>query len=267
MGDNQIKRIEESLKIKKRLNEMGIFGVAGPRGEKGEKGDASFASIEIGDVETVESDVFAEVENVGTSEEVILNFKIPRGFDGKEGKIGPKGEKGDTGEKGEKGEKGDPGEKGEKGDVGPAGAGVGVTAYNAILFVKYADATDVRSLTIKEKTFIPDSTSFFSVPSVINIDINFTGIYEITLCGKISGVTLDNGASFYLWNTVTGSVINNLTFSLNEGSMSDMNFSGTTITEIFAPATLQVKTAITNDAIGSTIKFVDINLIIKRYNS
>lgn len=307
MDENQkIKKLEEVIKIKKRLNEMGIFSIVGPKGERGPKGDAGFASIEIGKVETIEPDSPAEVENVGTEEEVILNFKIPRGKDGKEGPTGPKGEIGIQGEKGEPGPTGPRGLQGEtgiseniaidntetieaneeakvidnfsqnthhltfyipKGEKGPAGPGVGVTAYNAILFTRYAEATDARALTIREKTFIPDPNNFFSVPSTINIDIKYTGIYEITLCGKISGVTQDNGASFYLWNTVTGSVINNLSFSLNEGTTSDMNFSASTITQIFAPATLQVKTTITNNQSSSKIKFTDINLIIKRYNS
>ena len=322
-----IRRLEEGIKVKRKLHEMGIFGIVGPQGEKGpkgDKGDAGFASIEVGNVETVEPNEPAGVENVGTDEKVILNFKIPRGADGKEGKmgpigpqgeigmtgptgpIGPQGEEGPKGDKGDTGPRGLPGEigisenividgtetieageeasvmddfdrnihhltfyipKGEIGPTGPAGAGAGATAYIAILFVRYADATDARSLTIREKTFIPDPTSIFTVPTTINIDINSTGIYEVTLCGKISGVTEYNGASFYLWNTVTGSVINNLSFSLNEGTTSDMNFSGTTITQIFSPATLQVKTAITNDASGSSIKFTDINLVIKRYNS
>lgn len=328
MDDNQkIKRIEDGIKLKRKLNEMGIFGIVGPQGEKGpkgDKGDAGFASIEVGNVETVEPNEPAGVENVGTVEKVILDFKIPRGNDGKEGNMGPtgpQGEQGIQGEKGPKGDKRDTGEKGDKGDIGPRGLpgeigisenividgtetieageeaivmddfdrnihhltfyipkgkigptgpigpGAGVTAYNAILFARYAEATDARSLTIREKTFIPDPTSVFTIPTTINIDINSTGIYEITLCGKISGVTEYNGASFYLWNTVTGSIINNLNFSLNEGTTSDMNFSGTTITQIFSPATLQVKTTITNDASGSSIKFFDINLVIKRFNS
>lgn len=325
--NNKIKKLEQGIIIKRKLHEMGIMGIVGPKGEKGpkgDKGDSGFASIEIGNVETINPNESAVVENVGTDENVILNFKIPRGIDGNKGKVGPigpqgiqgvqgekgpKGDKGDTGEKGDKGDTGPrglPGEigisenividgtetieageeaivmddfdryihhltfyipKGEIGPTGPIGPGAGVTAYNAILFVKYADATDSRSLTIKEKTFIPDPSSMFTIPTTINIDVNTTGIYEITLCGKISGVTEDNGASFYLWNTITGSVIDNLTFNLKEGTTSDMTFSGTTITQIFAPATLQVKSAITNDTIGSSVKFTDINLVIKRFNS
>lgn len=46
-------------------------------------------TINIGKIETVNPEEEAEVINVGTSQDVILDFKIPRGVDGL------KGEKGD----------------------------------------------------------------------------------------------------------------------------------------------------------------------------
>lgn len=296
------------------------------KGPKGEKGDSGVANISIGNVETVSPDEEAEVINVGTDENVILDFKIPRGQDGQEGKsgstgpqgeqgqegkIGPTGPKGDKGEIGPTGPKGDigptgsPGQqgisekividdtltleateeadvvdqiednthhltfyipKGETGPKGDTGAGAGATSFNAIIFAGYNDATDSRPLTIKEKIFIPESTPVFTVPTVINIEVKTTGIYEITLCGKISGVTDINGGKFFLINTTTGTVINNLTFELKEGTTTDMTFSGTTTTQIFAPANFQVKTSIINDPSTSNIKFYDINLVMKRYN-
>lgn len=322
MNNNIIDYDESYERIKKRIEEINknikYLYVQGPKGEKGDKGDkgeSSLSTIDIGKVETVPSDMPAEVTNVGTDENIILDFKIPRGFDGIDGLPGEKGEQGIPGPEGPKGEQGIPGEKGEegppgpqgdkgisetitidgtqtiesteeasviddfkdnthhltfnipKGERGPAGAGAGATSYNAIISVRYADAKDSRALTIKEKTFLPSSTTIFTVPSTINININSTGIYEIMLCGKITGVTQNNGASFYLWNTTTGTIINNLTFSLLEGTTSDMTFSGTTITEVFAPATFQVKTNITNSLSTSDISFTDINLIMKRYNT
>ena len=63
-----------------------------------------------------------KVENVGTDEDVILNFKIPRGEQGIEGKIGPQGIPGPQGEKGDIGPQGI---KGEKGDQGPATIQIG----------------------------------------------------------------------------------------------------------------------------------------------
>ena len=87
--------------------------IKGPKGEKGDKGEPGPSTIQIGSVETVEPYENAMVENVGTSEDVVLNFKIPKGEQGGEGKIGPQGligPKGDTGDMGPQGLKGDKGE-------------------------------------------------------------------------------------------------------------------------------------------------------------
>lgn len=292
---------EENKNIKYRY-------IQGPTGPKGDKGDSGTASISIGKVETIDAGEDAEVINVGTNENVILDFKIPRGECGVEGTTGPQGEKGEKGEKGDKGDQGEIGPTGLQGDTGisesivvdatetlestedanvvdrfetnthhltfyipkgekgPMGPGSGVTAFNGIISVRYADATDARSLTIKEKIFIPDPTNIFTVPSTINIDVNVTGLYEITLCGKISGVSETNGARFYLVNITTGDIINNLTFELKKGTTTDMTFSGTTTIQIFAPATFQVKSVIISDTSSAKVNFNDINLIMKRYN-
>ena len=103
------KRIEEE---RKKYKFCYIQGPTGPKGEKGdsgpqgERGIPGPSSIDIGTTETVEPFEDAKVENVGTNEDVILNFKIPRGKQGIDGKIGPQGI---------------PGPKGEKGDIGPQG--------------------------------------------------------------------------------------------------------------------------------------------------
>lgn len=306
MNDFEYEKIRKKIeKVNKFTRFYAIPGPKGDAGEKGEKGDSGVANITVGSTETVSSSSSAEVINVGTSDNVILNFKIPRGKDGEKGEKGEQGDSGQDGEKGEQGEQGIPGPKGDtgisegividftetiesnldasvvdnfsdnvhhlsfyipKGEKGNTGAGAGASSYNLIFFASFIDATDSRAMTIKEKTFLPDSSSMITVPSVINIDINVTGIYEITLCGKISGVSLNNGGSFYLMNITTGTVINNLNFSLNEGDVPDMTFSGSTITQIFAPATFQVKSMISNDLGGSSVKIYDVCLTIKRFN-
>lgn len=98
---------------------QGERGLIGPRGERGMPGPSS---IDIGTTETIEPFEDAKVENVGTNEDVILNFKIPRGKQGIDGKIGPQGIQGP---KGEKGDMGPQGLKGEKGDQGPATIQIG----------------------------------------------------------------------------------------------------------------------------------------------
>lgn len=121
--------------IKKRLDEERkkyrfcyIQGPTGPKGEKGdvgpkgERGIQGPTQINVGITETLEPFENAKVENVGTSEDVILNFKIPRGMQGIDGKIGPQGI---PGPKGDKGDVGPQGIKGEKGDQGPSTIQIG----------------------------------------------------------------------------------------------------------------------------------------------
>ena len=106
------KRIEEESK---KYQYCYVQGPTGPKGEKGERGIPGPASIDVGVTEMVEYFEKAKVENVGTNEDVILNFKIPRGKQGIDGKIGPQGI---PGPKGEKGDKGDIGERGLPGEIG-----------------------------------------------------------------------------------------------------------------------------------------------------
>lgn len=98
--------------------------VQGPKGEKGDKGDAGPATISVGVTETILETEEALVTNSGTNQDVILNFKIPKGSTGSVGPMGPKGDKGEAGEKGDIGPigpVGPTGPKGDKGDIGPRG--------------------------------------------------------------------------------------------------------------------------------------------------
>ena len=97
----------------------GPQGIAGPQGEKGDPGPST---VQIGKVETIEPNEKAEIVNIGTSVDVVLDFKIPRGEQGIEGKTGPQGIPGPQGEKGDIGPQGI---KGERGDPGPSTIQIG----------------------------------------------------------------------------------------------------------------------------------------------
>ena len=119
------KKIEEERKKYQLCYVQGPTGPKGEQGNVGPQGDRGIpgpASIDVGITETIEPFEEAKVENVGTIEDVILNFKIPRGQQGLEGKIGPQGI---PGPKGEKGDIGPQGIKGERGDQGPSTIQIG----------------------------------------------------------------------------------------------------------------------------------------------
>ena len=313
--DEKIKYIMESNEIKNKLCKMGICPVVGPtgpkgdRGLKGEKGDtgpkgeSGAATIGIGEIETVDSSSLAEITNTGTNQDVILNFKIPKG---EKGEKGDQGEKGDTGPRGlpgeigisevitidgtetlepdepaevqddfdrnihhltfyiPKGEKGEQGIQGLLGPTGPTGPSYyNPTAYSAILFISFQDTDKAGIVNVYTKRMIPGVSSDIEVPNNLDINVLRTGIFEITLCGRISGVSETNGASFYLYNETTGEIVSDLDCALNKGTTVDMNFSETNVVDIYGPATLHLVTKIDNEN-NSDVKFTYINLLMKR---
>lgn len=195
----------------------GDKGDIGPQGIKGDKGDPGPATIQIGNIETVDSKKEAEVINVGTPVDVVLNFKIPKGEKGDKGDEGPRGLPGEIGrtehiaidetetlEPGEpatvmdtfenwvhhlafsipKGEKGDVGEKGPQGPAGPPGKEF-ISSYG----IRYSMSDTQINLPQATDTVIPlpeKGTAFLTeYPDDNSIKIKENGVYLVSylLCG------------------------------------------------------------------------------------
>ena len=110
-GKNLERAYEKIKRDRKCLNGMSqvIIGPTGPTGPAGP------ATITVGTTTTGVPGTDALVTNVGTDENVILDFTIP------EGEIGPTGPAGAIGPTGPAGEIGPTGPAGEIGPTGPAG--------------------------------------------------------------------------------------------------------------------------------------------------
>ena len=209
--------------------EKGDTGLQGIRGEKGEKGDTGLqgirgekgpSTIQIGNVHTIESNEEAEVINVGTPVDVVLDFKIPKGEKGEKGDagdIGPRGMPGEIGrtehiaidetetlEPGEpatvmdtfenwvhhlsfsipKGDKGDVGERGPQGPAGPPG-----TEFVSSYGIRYSMTDTQINLPQGVDTIIPlpeKGTGFLTeYPDNNSIKIKENGVYLVSylLCG------------------------------------------------------------------------------------
>ena len=195
----------------------GDKGDIGPQGIKGDKGDPGPATIQIGNIETVDSKKEAEVINVGTPVNVVLDFKIPKGEKGDKGDEGPRGLPGEIGrtehiaidetetlEPGEpatvmdtfenwvhhlafsipKGEKGDVGEKGPQGPAGPPGKEF-ISSYG----IRYSMSDTQIDLPQATDTVIPlpeKGTAFLTeYPDDNSIKIKENGVYLVSylLCG------------------------------------------------------------------------------------
>lgn len=197
--------------------DKGDKGDIGPQGIKGDKGDQGPATIQIGNIETVDSKKEAEVINVGTLVDVVLDFKIPKGEKGDKGDEGPRGLPGEIGrtehiaidetetlEPGEpatvmdtfenwvhhlafsipKGEKGDVGEKGPQGPAGPPGKEF-ISSYG----IRYSMSDTQINLPQATDTVIPlpeKGTAFLTeYPDDNSIKIKENGVYLVSylLCG------------------------------------------------------------------------------------
>ena len=111
--DNKIKKI---LDCGKQCNCTPI--IVGPTGPTGPQGPASIA---VGVTTTTDPGTNASVTNVGTNDNVILNFNIPKGETGPIGPQGIPGTEGPTGPTGPQGLQGLQGIQGPTGPTGPAG--------------------------------------------------------------------------------------------------------------------------------------------------
>lgn len=254
----------------------GPKGDTGPQGPQGPRGENGPTTITIGNTITGEAGTVAMVTNVGTDKNVILNFSISKGIQGdigpmgSVGPIGPKGDKGDTGPQGPAGEKGEQGEQGLKGDTGPKGdkgdpGSMEPVLYNALFFVVAPETTVAGIANLGTQKKIPNTNEYFTINNSRNINIIKDGTYEITFCGKISGVTSTIGASLYLYDVTNDKKLDNFIFELKKGNTPEMNFSRVNILEITNQVELQLKTEIENNATAD-ITFSDISILINKYN-
>ena len=190
--------------------------IQGPRGAKGERGERGPVTIKVGKVETIEPTLPAEVINTGTADDVILDFKIPKGDKGEEGEMGPRGLPGEIGrtehiaidetetlEPGEEAQvmdtfedwvhhltfqipQGIQGPRGIQGPAGPPGTNF-VSAYG----IRYAMMDTQITLEQAIDTTIPlaeTGVSLFTEYTNNGIKIKESGVYLISylLCGATS---------------------------------------------------------------------------------
>lgn len=137
----------------------------------GEKGDA--ATVDVGTTTTGEPGTNANVVNVGTTSEAVLNFTIPRG------------------------------DKGEKGDTGPAGAD-GADGEDAYVYIAYAsDASGTGFTTTFNANLDYIAIKSTTTPIVTPQASDFTGLWKnykgIQGIQGEQGVAGEDGSSAYVY--------------------------------------------------------------------
>lgn len=162
--DNKIKKI---LDCGKQCNCTPI--IVGPTGPTGPQGPASIA---VGVTTTTDPGTNASVTNVGTDDNVILNFNIPKG---ETGPIGPQGIPGTEGPTGPTGPTGPQGLQGIQGPTGPTA----IETYGR----KYNTSTDNISLETNIAQNIPlgnnGPTNNITTATQNTLTITENGVYLV----------------------------------------------------------------------------------------
>ena len=161
-----------------------IAGISGPTGPTGPTGPHGPASIAVGVTTTTDPGTNASVTNVGTDDNVILNFNIPKGETGPIGPQGipgiegPTGPTGPTGPQGLQGLQGIQGPTGPTGPTGPAGP-TAIETYGR----KYNTSTDNISLETNIAQNIPlgnnGPTNKITTATQNTLTITENGVYLV----------------------------------------------------------------------------------------
>lgn len=271
--ENEINKVIKAQNIRRELYKLGIGNTIGPTGPRGYgiNIQGTYNSIDElikdhptgcnGDCYIINGflylwDIDKKVWKKEGKIEGPTGPTGPQGIQGLTGNTGPTGPKGDTGLTGNTGPTGP---TGPKGDTGPSSA----TGYNSIAFASYINTKKAGTVQIGNTRILPGDSQYLVIPNATDIQVKKTGVFEIVLCGRISGVTQNTGASFSLYNTETNTIISDLTFALEAGNTPDMDFSEMTVVDIIAPATLKLISKIDG---SDEISFTEMNILIKSYN-
>lgn len=149
------------------------------------------------------------------------------------------------------------GKKGDKGDPGPLIA----SSNEGIFFTSLEDTNKTNKMIFIDPWTVSNPSEYFSI---LDNEVQLVpGLYEISFSGQITGVDNNNGGSFSL-ETSEGSEIKGLSFELEKGNLSKMNFSKTILFRFENNTILQVKTYINGDQIQNNVNIIDVNLYIKK---
>jgi hypothetical protein len=148
-------------------------------------------TITVGTVSTLSSGSNATVSNVGTSLNPIFNFSIPQAIQGQ------KGDTGDAGQNGQNGQKGDKGDTGDAGDFGAIATGLGNLTATGLVGL----ASTLGITTLQEEVATIQG-------QISGIDTDLTTLNGKTALQTCDGVLLGEGNTNFNGKVNIGSGLN-----------------------------------------------------------
>ena len=249
MSCQNFEEIKKNLELSKNLRKLGIcsvvIGPTGPTGPTGPSGSGAGATGSTGP----------------TGATGPTGMTGPQGERGLQGPIGPQGEIGPTGATGPTGPTGAQGIQGETGPTGPSGT-TPLSSNEGIVHASFLENEDTGVMEFENTWFVPNPSEYFKLLDNSHIEVE-PGIYKISFSCYITGVDADHGIEVYLMDD-TGAAIKDFDYKLEQGTLSQMNYSRVILFRFEKTTVLSVSVVLNGDKGTSNVKVSDTNLVLEK---
>lgn len=231
MSCQNFEEIKKNLELSKNLRKLGICSVViGPTGPTGPSGSGAGATG-------------------------------PTGPTGPTGATGPQGERGLQGPIGPQGEIGQTGATGPTGPTGPSGT-VPLSSNEGIVHASFLETKDTGVMGFDNTWLVPNPSEYFKLLDNSQIEVE-PGIYKISFSSYMTGVDADHGIEVYLMDD-TGAAIKDFDYKLEQGTLSQMNYSRVVLFRFEKTTVLSVSVVLLGDKGTSNVKVSDTNLVLEK---
>lgn len=121
---------------------------------------------------------------------------------------------------------------------------------------------DTGVMEFENAWFVPNPSEYFKLLDNSHIEVE-PGIYKISFSCYITGVDADHGIEVYLMDD-TGAAIKDFDYKLEQGTLSQMNYSRVILFRFEKTTILSVSVVLIGDKGTSSVKVSDTNLVLEK---
>lgn len=176
--------------------------------------------------------------------------------------IGPTGPTGPTGPSGSgAGATGPTGPTGPTGATGPSGTAP-LSSNEGTVHASFLETEDTGVMEFDNTWLVPNPSEYFKLLDNSQIEVE-PGIYKISFSSYMTGVDADHGIEVYLKDD-TGAAIKDFDYKLEQGTLSQMNYSRVVLFRFEKTTVLSVSVVLLGDKGTSNVKVSDTNLVLEK---
>lgn len=176
--------------------------------------------------------------------------------------IGPTGPTGPTGPSGSgAGATGPTGPTGPTGATGPSGTAP-LSSNEGTVHASFLETEDTGVMEFDNTWLVPNPSEYFKLLDNSQIEVE-PGIYKISFSSYMTGVDADHGIEVYLKDD-TGAAIKDFDYKLEQGTLSQMNYSRVVLFRFEKTTVLSVSVVLLGDKGTSSVKVSDTNLVLEK---